>query len=565
MGGLIMNKIKKSLKAKIALSVLVPIIVVSITFGFILYSTSNNLVEQYVLTEFEENLKIHMEDFQELFTAPLIKDAKENEKTYELLLNRINEFQKELTIENAYIMSKVNGEEVILALGNASEYLTPLSFTADQARALKTEEIVISPIYEDEYGKHLSVFVQIPGTDSVLGLDTDADFIDDLKRTNVILTLSVSLISIILGLILALYISRIIVNPIKELVDHTQVVANGDLTQKIDVKSSDEIGSLVNSFSKMQQQLQTTIIHVNETATSVAAGASTLQESIQQVAETSNIVTDSIQDIATHTEQLSLDSIHNEQVMTEFTAQIDDISNTTNQITKEAVSTTQIAQQGNVSIQKSVNAINSISESAKGSLSITVQMNNRAQEVTEITKIISNISSQINLLALNAAIEAARAGEYGKGFAVVADEIRNLAEQSSNSATSITALITDMQKDSKDTVQSITTVVHQIEEESTNIFEAGRTFETISNLIEAMKTEIQVVTNTINDMAKNSQTIAQSTTTTVQSLSVTNDNTQNIASSMEEQSATTEEIVSITIELNDMIAHLENQIKHFKI
>ena len=560
-----MNKIKNSLKAKIALSILVPIIVVSLMFSFILYNVFSNLLDKYVITEYTENLILHMEEFQNLFSPSLLNEAKENKNTYDFLVDRISEFQNELEIENAYIMSKVNGEEVILALGNASEYLTPLPFTPDQTKALTTKEVVISPIYEDDYGKHLSSFVQIPGTDSVLGLDTDADFIDELIRVILILILSVSLIAIILGSLLAIYISRIIVGPIKKLVDYTEDVANGDLTQKIEVNSSDEIGKLVNSFSIMQQQLQTTIMHVNDTATFVSEGASTLKESIQQVAETSNVVTNSIQDIATHTEQLSIDSIHNEQVMIEFTAQIEEISNTTNQITTEALNTTQIAQKGNANIQKSVDAIDSISESAKGSLSVTVQMNNRALEVTEITKIISNISNQINLLALNAAIEAARAGEYGKGFAVVADEIRNLAEQSASSATSITALIDDMQKDSKDTVQAITTVVNKIEVESTNIFEAGKTFQTISDLIDEMKTEIQVVTNTINDMAKNSQAIVQSTKMTVQSLSATNDNTQNIASSMQEQSATTEEIVSITVELNDMIDHLANQIKHFKI
>src|SRR5690606_247524 len=125
--------------------------------------------------------------------------------------------------------------------------------------------------------------------------------------------------------------------------------------------------------------------------------------------------------------------------------------------------------------------IDLISESAKTSLNITEKMNTRAQEVSQITKIITSISDQINLLALNAAIEAARAGEYGKGFAVVADEIRSLAEQSASSASNISTLINEMQNDSNNTVKAIANVVTSIQEESTNIYSAGETFNDISS------------------------------------------------------------------------------------
>ena len=105
-------------------------------------------------------------------------------------------------------------------------------------------------------------------------------------------------------------------------------------------------------------------------------------------------------------------------VVSSFTNQINDISTTTTHLTSEAVHASNVAIEGNGNIQKSVQGIDTISQTAKTSLTITEKMNIRAQEVSQITKIISNISDQINLLALNAAIEAAHAGEYGKCKAI---------------------------------------------------------------------------------------------------------------------------------------------------
>ena len=192
-------------------------------------------------------------------------------------------------------------------------------------------------------------------------------------------------------------------------------------------------------------------------------------------------------------------------------------------------------------------------------------MNNKSIEVSEITKIISNIADQINLLALNAAIEAARAGEYGKGFAVVADEIRSLAEQSSKSANSISGLITEMRNDSSESVQAISNVVEKIEGERESIYSAGETFTKIVTLVENMNGEIQSISATIEEIAASSTQVMHTTNTTVSMLQNSSEHAQGIVASVEEQTASTEEMFSIATQLNDMVSTLKEQLEKFKL
>lgn len=211
----------------------------------------------------------------------------------------------------------------------------------------------------------------------------------------------------------------------------------GDLTERIEINTKDEIGQLaggVNQFIAQLQEIMRTLKeesqimmetaemtmgHVsesNDNASNVSAAMEELAASMEEVAAT-------IADIATASQEM----LHSVQTMN---GQAEDGANLVQEIKQRA-------EEINENTVQSKHTIDNMIREIRGTLEGAVEESRSVDKINELTDEILNISSQTNLLALNASIEAARAGEAGKGFAVVADEIRVLADNSRNTANNI--------------------------------------------------------------------------------------------------------------------------------
>lgn len=218
-------------------------------------------------------------------------------------------------------------------------------------------------------------------------------------------TITMAVGGIILAISLGVFIARIISQPLKEAVDVSNKLADGDLTVSFAAKSKDETGQLLTAMWNMVEKLKAVVVDVKNAADNVAAGSQELSSGSEEMSQGATEQAAAAEEASSSMEQMSSNIRQNADNAT--------------QTEKIAVKSADDAKEGGKAVNQTVEAM---------------------KEIAGKISIIEEIARQTNLLALNAAIEAARAGEHGKGFAVVAAEVRKLAERSQHAAGEISQL-----------------------------------------------------------------------------------------------------------------------------
>ncbi|WP_435247320.1 methyl-accepting chemotaxis protein [Vibrio sp. nBUS_14] len=287
------------------------------------------------------------------------------------------------------------------------------------------------------------VLFEIP-RDSVVA---DANKLDSIISTKLSEGIKTEVIAgtvfIIFGLAIIAFASLSIVKPIRQVVERLNDIASGegDLTQRLEVKSQDEIGQLSKGFNLFLDKLQHTIKEVIQTTEQVANTTSQAKASASSTRESSESQFKEVDLVATAAEEMTQTAglvVQNAEVAVDA-----------------ACEANRSAQQGQQVIELSAGEMRKLVERMSSAVPIVEELAKNNGNITEILSVIEGISEQTNLLALNAAIEAARAGEQGRGFAVVADEVRNLASRTQSSVGEIRAVIDKVHAGTQDVVEAI--------------------------------------------------------------------------------------------------------------
>ncbi|ELX10644.1 methyl-accepting chemotaxis protein I [Janthinobacterium sp. HH01] len=309
-----------------------------------------------------------------------------------------------------------------------------------------------------------------------------------------------------IGIVLALWVARIVSAPLREAVVLARGVADGDLTRSIAVQSACETGQLMQALKDMTGNLQNLVSQVR-------SGTDTIATASSQIASGN-------QDLSSRTEQQASSLEETASSMEELTSTVKQNADNARQANQLAQSASGIAVKGGDVVGQVVDTMASINESSR--------------KIVDIIAVIDGIAFQTNILALNAAVEAARAGEQGRGFAVVASEVRNLAQRSAAAAKDIKQLIGDS--------------VEKVESGSQLVDQAGAT---MNEIVASITRVTDIMSEITSASVEQSSGIEQVNTAIVQMDQVTQQNAALVeeaaaaAEAMQDQAARLSEVVSV--------------------
>jgi methyl-accepting chemotaxis protein len=293
-----------------------------------------------------------------------------------------------------------------------------------------------------------------------------------------------------------LWLARSIVKPLNAAVAVAESIARGDLAQKVEVRSGDEIGRLMQALRGTVEQLSSIVGRIKQTSDMVGTASRELVQGNT--------------DLSSRTEEQASALEETSASMHQMTATVGQNAQNAKKANELAAQASSVAAKGGQVVKQAVGTMSGITEASK--------------KIADIIGVIDGIAFQTNILALNAAVEAARAGEQGRGFAVVAAEVRSLAQRSAAAAKEIKDLITDS--------------VAKVDAGSRQVNDAGHTMDEIVAAVKKVSGLVAEITAASQEQA---QGIEQVTATMTQLEKVTQQNAAMVeqasaaAGSLEEQ------------------------------
>ncbi|MFC5711328.1 methyl-accepting chemotaxis protein [Thalassorhabdus alkalitolerans] len=553
-----------SVKAKL-LGVFFSVIFIFLLGFSYIYWNQTGIETETMELEHMTDLTFAVEDIEAFFSVQYI-ELSEQVRAGEMNEERYQEAEAALNESLSYIENNYRNSQQQAFLEELTRYNEEFGLMADSilSGAASNENQILNQLYgvaniAIDRAESFSDLVMVDhqsAEDRLLSLIGEAKF-------SIFLTF---VVATSVGTVLFLLFSIKVSKALKQAVVMANEISQGNLkTEKIEVTTRDEIGSLAASMNEMKENLTTLVGQISSTSTEVAASAEQLTASTEETTRATDEISSSIQQIAGGTEAQLKSATQSSAIITDISKGMERITTNIQDVNSTTQETADRAEKGTEVLHQTISQMTTIEETTSSTSSYVQELGQKSKEIGEIISLINAVSDQTNLLALNAAIEAARAGEHGKGFAVVADEVRKLAEQSGSSAKQINQIIRDIQAGIENSVKSMTEGKIAVKEGMTLVGEAGLSFEEIMKAVQNISRQVEDVTSAVEEVRAGTESVVQTISETTRISNDSSSFSQNVAAAAEEQSASMEEISDATTTLASMAEDLQKSATTFKV
>ena len=377
--------------------------------------------------------------------------------------------------------------------------------------------------------------------------------------------IAIGLISLVIACLIGVFAAGFVTKAIKDMEQKMKVVADGDFTVTMNVKTKDEIGSLADSFNLMITKVKDLMFATIGVSEEVLKSSENLAAFAEQTSAASTDVANTVEEIARGASDQAEETETGVQIANSLSEKFEELAKNSNEMNLNAQSTLEVNEEGVKTLDELKRASKVSSESNERVEKAIIDLDKSAVSINAILGTITSIASQTNLLALNASIEAARAGEAGRGFAVVADEIRKLAEGSDSAAKEIKIILDKIQNESKNTVNIMQEVKGIYVEQEMSVEKVNSAFGEISASIGKVAVTIEEMSLQVQGLITEKEKIVS----TMENISAVSEETaaasQEVTASMQQQADAVEQVAHSASSLSSLAAELMNKLSSFKI